>query len=206
MAVETLNNFGVWTSAGSVQRQMKQPVQQFRFSVELIGFGGTTGGQNLTLEAKTCSLPKESFDKVTINGGNSEVHIAGKRHWSDFSITCRDPIDGSVSKEIKAQLSAQSSSLTTAVATAATNYKFQTNVIVNDGSGKALFQYQSVGCWVVDADYGSFDYSSSETKDISLTIQPDNCVFYDSEGKAIDSELASSMLKNVMSTGGLTLP
>ena len=204
MTVETLNNFGVFTGAGQVERQAKQPVQKFRYSIELISFGGINGGKNVTLETNTCTTPKWSQDETKINTGNSEVKIAGKIHWGDFSFEVKDPIDGSVKKEISAQLSSQASPLTTAVATVATNYKFETKIHEHDGQGGILLTYDIVGCWLKEVDYGGYDYGSSDAKNISCTCSCDNCVIYDSEGNPINLTVESSMLNNLLSTGGYT--
>lgn len=204
--INTLTNFGIWTGdSGKVERTRKHPVQAFRFEGVFDNFAGSVGGKELNLELFTFTIPDVTFDTVTLPGGNSEVKITGKRHVGDFSFSVNDTLDGAVLNAIKKQESSQSSAITTAVATVGTNYKFTTTIRVLDGQAVAVMSHVMEGCLIKATSVGQFDYASSEAKRINVTCSCDNYVAYDSEGKPMDAETASTLLQNLYSTGLRTL-
>ena len=181
-AGSSLNNFGVFMGDRVVTQALQHPSQKFRFTVSLPGFGSSTGvetgGTCIRYNTNTVSIPKWENDVVTIHGGNSETHITGKWRFNSFSLDVKDPVDGSVEAEIEAQKAKQANPYTTAVAAVAKNEKFTTIIDFHNGGGLPLITWEIVGCLLVDSDYGDFDYSSSDPKNVSLTIQPDNMLVY----------------------------
>lgn len=180
-AASSLNNFGVFVGDHQVGQALQHPIQKFRFTVSLPGFGNATGGTagtHIRYNTNTVAIPKWTNDIVDIHGGNSVTHITGKWKLDSFSLEVKDPVDGSVEAEIEAQKSKQTNPYTTAVAAVAINEKFECVIDFHNGGGLPLLTWDIVGCLLVDADYGSFDYSSSDTKNATITIQPDNMLVY----------------------------
>ena len=180
-AASSLNNFGVFVGNLDVGQALQHPIQKFRFTVSLPGFGNSTGGTSGTsirYNTNTIAIPKWSNDVVDVHGGNSVTHITGKWKLDTFSLEVKDPVDGSVETEIEAQKAKQANPYTTAVAAVAINEKFECVIDFHNGSGVPLLTWDIVGCLLVDADYGGFDYSSSDMKNVTLTIQPDNMLVY----------------------------
>lgn len=216
-AVSSLNQFGVFTGEGAyrVGQALQHPMQKFRFTVSLPGFGNTTGGtggKHIRYNTNTVSIPKWSNTLTKIHGGNSEVSISGKVSWGQFDLEVKDPVDGSVEAEVEAQKSKQANPYTTAVSAVAINEKFEVIIDFHNGGGVPLMTWDIVGCLLESADYGSFDYSSSDTKNVSLSIQPDNMLVYKnctSIGTAQGGELVTwlenstiqSAMDSILATG-----
>lgn len=179
-AVSSLNNFGVFTAPQSVGQALQHPIQRFRFTVTLPGFGNSTGtgGTHIRFNTNTVAIPRWSTDVVKIHGGNSEASITGKIHWAAFDLEVKDPVDGSVQAEVEAQKSKQANPYTTAVAAVGINEKFECIIDFHNGAGTPMVTWDIVGCVLESADYGSFDYSSSDPKNVTLSIQPDNMLVY----------------------------
>lgn len=178
-AGSSLNNFGVFVGNHQVDQALQHPMQKFRFTVSLPGFGSTANdGTHIRFNTNTVTLPKWETDIVTIHGGNSETHITGKWRYQSFTLEIKDPIDGSVEAEIEAQKAKQANQYSTAVASVAGNEKFSTIIDFHNGGGLPLITWEIVGCLLVDADFGGFDYSTSDPKNVNITIRPDNMMVY----------------------------
>ncbi len=213
-APSSLNNFGVFTGNLSVGQALQHPMQRFRFTVTLPGFGNTadTAGTHIRYNTNTVAIPRWSTDVVKIHGGNSEASITGKIHWATFDLEMKDPIDGSVEAEIEAQKSKQANPYTTAVSAVGVNEKFECIIDFHNGGGLPLITWDIVGCVLESVDYGSFDYSSSDPKNVTMTIQPDNMLVFKnctSVGTAQGGELITwtenssvqSAIDSILATG-----
>lgn len=182
-AASSLNNFGVFLGDRNVTQAIQHPIQKFRFTVSLPGFGNATGsdgtaGTHIRWNTNKVSIPKWSNDTVAVHAGNSQTYITGKAKWDTFNLTVKDPVDGSVQAEVEAQKSKQQNPYTTAVAAVAINEKFECIIDFHNGGGLPLLTWDIVGCLLTSADYGEFDYSSNDVKEVQLTIQPDNMLVY----------------------------
>lgn len=178
---EGLTKFGVLTGVNEVTRTFKHPKQKYRFRVELIGFGDGNS-EDITLEAVSVTRPKINFDSVEIHGGNSRFYIEGKPEFETVSLVVRDTIDNAVEKAVAKQIQKQFSVYEQISATAGIDYKFECKIISITGQGHTIDTWHGYGCFLLNTDFGDFNYSSSDANELSLTLRADNWILYDESG------------------------
>jgi len=101
-----LTQFGVPTSGAS--NSMVMPKLQYRFRVQLYNFGQGNGSTvSLTQNVVSVTRPSLTHDEVTLDAYNSKVYLAGKHTWEPITLTVRDDINNTVTKQIASQLQKQ---------------------------------------------------------------------------------------------------
>jgi hypothetical protein len=182
----TLNNFGVPTDGdGSVATGILQPKLNYRFRVQVAGFGAGTGAnadatKEFTRQVMNVTRPKITHESIPVDSYNSRMYMMGKHTWEPVTITLRDDVANNLTKLVGGQLQSQLDHKSQRGAAAGTDYKFSTLIeILNGNDGTPIEQIQLEGCFLQNVDYSQTDYSNSEPVQIVLTVQYDNAVFTD---------------------------
>lgn len=178
----TLNNFGVPTDGNNAGdgTGILQPKLNYRFRVQVAGFGGFPNPKEFTRQVMNVTRPKVSHESIPVDSYNSRMYVMGKHTWEPISITLRDDIGNNLTKLVGNQLQTQLNHRNQQGPAAGTNYKFSMLVeILNGNDGTAVEQIQLEGCFIQNADYSQTDYSASDPVQITLTIQYDNAIFTD---------------------------
>lgn len=219
-----LDKFGVVIPNGGQSRgPMRQPKPKYRFRVVFIGFGNADDGNMITLDTNNVGAPTISHENVTVHSYNSSAHYKGKYTISTVEVTFRDTIGNLSLKALYNQMRREFNYYSQESRTSASQYKFTMMIQSLDGSNSenvanlyqgTLHTWLCEGCFIVESNFGDWDYSSSEPQNISLTIQPDSVVALGPQGEALgDSvsgngtpEHSSAITSSQVSTNANTLP
>jgi len=183
-AVGSLNNFSVPLSdvgaSASTQGLIYSKIK-LRFRLMFVGFGVTADTTELTRQVVDFKRPTVDFNKQTIDVYNSKVNYAGKPQWSPVTVTLRDDIQGTIQKIVGEQIQKQFDFQNQASATSPSDYKFELLAQVLDGNNgtgepQIMEEWDLVGCFIDNADYGDNNYASSDVQTIKLSITFDNAV------------------------------
>lgn len=183
---QTLNKFGVPTEGdGSIAVGILQPKLNYRFRVQVAGFGAGSGAaagetKEFTRQVMNVTRPKITHESIPVDSYNSRMYMMGKHTWEPITITLRDDVANNLTKLVGGQLQSQLDHKSQRGAAAGTNYKFSTLIeILNGNDGTPIEQIQLEGCFLQNVDYSQTDYSVSDPVQIILTVQYDNAVFTD---------------------------
>ena len=79
----TLQNFGVPTDSGaSTGTGILQPKLNYRFRVQVAGFGGLSENTtDFTRQVMNVTRPKVSHESIPIDSYNSRMYMMGKHTW-----------------------------------------------------------------------------------------------------------------------------
>ena len=175
MSGTTLQYIGVPTSVGTGRGGILQPKAKYKFRVIVTNFGIPAGSIALTQQVTTVGRPNINFTAQTVHSYNSIAYYAGKPEWQAITITMRDDVTNSISSLVGAQMQKQMNFFVETSPLAASNYKFQMLIDTMDGSDDGVLEeWVLEGCFLDTVNYESFDYSSSESMTIELTIKYDN--------------------------------
>ena len=175
-----LTQFGVPVTGAS--NSMVMPKLQYRFRVQLYNFGQGNGSTvSLTQNVVSVTRPSITHDEVTLDAYNSKVYLAGKHTWEPVTLTVRDDINNTVTKQIASQLQKQLNQGLQTAPTAGRDYKF--GMVIeqltggNDGGGadgsNVLETWSMNGCFIQNANYGENNYATSDVMQITLQIRFD---------------------------------
>lgn len=171
-----LTQFGVPTAGGN---SMVMPKLQYRFRVQLYGFGlGNGSTLELTQNVVSVTRPSLTHDEVTLDAYNSKVYLAGKHTWDPVTLTVRDDINNTVTKQIAQQLQKQLNQGLQSTPAAGRDYKFGMVIEQLDGGNgttgpNVLETWSMNGCFIQNANYGENNYATSDVMQISLQIRFD---------------------------------
>lgn len=160
------------------------PKQRYRWQVTFVGLAKLVTGassREITRQAVTVSRPNLTFEDIAIHRYNTVAYMAGKHSWDPISLTLEDDITGLASYAVQGQLETQQrliggdlpGSYFNSAATAS-DYKFGTILEQLDGNEAVVERWKMEGCFIVSADYGDLDYSSSDAATIALSIRYDH--------------------------------
>jgi hypothetical protein len=160
------------------------PKQRYRWQVTFVGLAKLVTGassREITRQAVTISRPSLSFESVPIHRYNTVAYMAGKHEWAEMNLTLEDDITGLASYAVQGQLETQQRLIGGDLpgqyfnsAATASDYKFGTILEQLDGNESVVERWKVEGCFIVTADYGDLDYSSSDAATIALTIRYDH--------------------------------
>lgn len=145
--------------------------RSYNFLIQFSGLGPNQG-QNLSLAAQSFPLPTESSGIITVNYGNTQVKFAGQTSWSAGSLTLRDYIDPDMEAIIMTWRQKVYNPKDDSIGWAK-NYKHNGTITEVAPDGTYQREWQLVGCWPSDVDYGSLDNTSDSLKLLTMTIQYD---------------------------------
>ena len=180
IASQSLFNMTVASDNAGGNQGLLMPKLQYRFRVNFLNFG-TGATIELTKQVIDINRPQISFEEITLPIYNSTLYLAGRHSWNELTVNLRDDAQGNVSKLVGQQVQKQLDMVEQASAATGQDYKFQTNIeILDGGNGTAvpivLETWETYGCYLKTANYGSLNYGSNEIATIALTIRYDNAV------------------------------
>jgi hypothetical protein len=183
MSIASLSRFTVPLASGqsAASQGMLMPKLKYRFRIQFENFGVSAGTTELTKQVATAVRPTVTFTNQTMEVYNSKINYAGKPVWSAMAIKLRDDVTGAVSKLVGEQLQKQFDFYEQSSAASGGDYKFTMRIEMLDGGNgasapTALETWECYGCYVTTANYDALDYSVQTQAEITITIQPDNCV------------------------------
>ena len=183
MSIATLSRFTVpLASDQSASTQgMLMPKYANRFRVTFENFGVSGGTTEMTKQVAEAARPKVTYDDKTLEVYNSTIHLAGKPKFGTISVKLRDDVTGAVSKLIGEQNQKQFDFFEQSSAASGGDYKFTMRIEMLDGGNGAntpnvLETWECDGCYITETDYQALKYAGQDIIQLSLSIQPDNCV------------------------------
>lgn len=194
-----LTQFGVPTAGGNA---MVMPKLQYRFRVQLYNFGQGNGSTlELTQNVISVTRPSLTHDEVTLDAYNSKVYLAGKHTWEPITLTVRDDINNTVTKQIAQQLQKQLNQGLQSAPVAGRDYKFGLVIEQLDGSqpGTVLETWSLNGCFIQNANYGENNYATSDVMQITLQIRFDAADIHSTE--QLSASENGALTSGVMSIG-----
>lgn len=210
MPLSTLSNMSVPLS--DVQNQpVLMPKLQYRFRVILRNFGDSGDkSRDMTRQVVEVTRPNLTFENIILDVYNSKVNIAGKHTWDTVTLTLREDINNTVQYAVGKQLQRQFDFWEQRSATAASSYKFETDIEILDGGngsnpgGPIVHEkFTLVGCYLEGANYNSLNYSTNDAVTVTLTIRYDNAIQYDDNTTVGVGDKRTTVSQiGVLSTGG----
>lgn len=190
--MSSLTKFGV--PIGNKERQMmKQPKRKDHWRATFLGFGDNS--EPISLDANSISEPSVSYDPHEVHSYNSKMYYKGKYTWSTIELSVRDTIDNGPLNAILMQWRKEFDHFKQEARAAAGQYKFSLFIEKLDGSNSddatagVINGWICEGCLLMDIAFGDgLDYSSSEYSNITITIQPDNCLPMNADKTEMDQE------------------
>ena len=124
---------------------------------------------------KTATAPSFTDEEITLDHINSYRKIRGKRVWDNMDLTLYDPITPSGAQAVMewARLGYES---VTGRAGYSDFYKKDITLNQLGPVGDIVGEWIIKGAFIQSANFGQYDWSSSEVAEISLTISMDYCV------------------------------
>lgn len=186
---------------GVSRSPMKQPKLKFRFRVVFFGFGANGDGQFITLDTNTVGTPTVSHENGVVHSYNSSAHYKGKYSWDEIEVAFRDTVGNMSLKALYNQLRKEFNYYSQESRTTASQYKFEMWIQALDGSNSDNLTnlYEGTehtwicqGCFIVNSNFGDWDYSSSDAQVITMSIQPDGCVIVGPSGEPLGDEVAGT--------------
>lgn len=168
----TLQNFGVPLGGGAGRGGILQPKPKHKFRVRVINFGPIAGGIELTQQVVSVGRPTVQSSPVEVHSYNSVDYYAGKAIWSSITLIVRDDVTNAVSRLVGHQEQKQMNHFLQTMPLAGSNYKFQTYIETLDGGDEAVLESWFIeGCFLESIEWDTFEYSSSDPMQITLTIR-----------------------------------
>ena len=132
---------------------------------------------------------------------NSKVYLAGKHTWEPVTLTVRDDINNTVTKQIAQQLQKQLNQGLQSAPVAGRDYKFGIVIEQLDGSqpGTVLETWSMNGCFIQNANYGENNYATSDVMQITLQIRFDAADIHSTE--QMSASESGALTSGVMAIG-----
>jgi len=132
------------------------------------------GVDNLTLVLKTASRPKVDFNAIDIHRKNERYYLAGKAEYGTIDISFYDYVKAThdpgrmMYEWLKAIYDPG-----TADMGYKSQYAFDCNLRMEGPAGQELENWVLEGCWPMNIDYGSLDYSNADAMMVTVTLRID---------------------------------
>lgn len=153
--------------ANEIMFQAFEPKVQNRFVMYMYGIP--------SFMVKTAGAPKFTDEEIKLDHINSYRKIRGKREWNTIDVTLYDPITPSGAQNVMewARLGYES---VTGRAGYSDFYKKDITLNQLGPVGDIVGEWIIKGAFITDANFGSYDWSSGDVAEISLTINMDYCI------------------------------
>ena len=124
---------------------------------------------------KNVKAPTFSDNSIKLDHINSYRKIRGKREWEDITMTLYDPITPSGAQAVMdwARLSYES---VTGRDGYSDFYKKDLTLNILGPVGDVIGEWVIVGAFLVNGDFGQYDWSADEVVDLSITVAMDYCI------------------------------
>tara|TARA_E500000318_G_C3560046_1_gene212977 strand:+ start:632 stop:1117 length:486 start_codon:yes stop_codon:yes gene_type:complete len=154
-------------SASEIMFTPFEPKVQNRFILNMNGIDAFL--------VKNISAPSFTDEEIKLDHINTYRKIRGKREWENIDMTLYDPITPSGAQEVMdwARLSYES---VTGRAGYSDFYKKELTLNILGPVGDIIGEWIIKGAFIVNADFGDYDWSSSEVVDLTMTVAMDYCV------------------------------
>lgn len=171
--------------------------RQFRWTFAItsfVGDGSVNIAQDTMWYAKTANRPTLNFDETEINHLHEKHWLSGKPVWETLGITLYDvkydtEIDSLSASERALHLWLNHVFNFSTEITPGTHefldmgdhdaeYKADLTLRMLDGHGQAMETWWILGAWPQNVNWGSLDYSSSDTADVEFTLRYDRARFF----------------------------
>lgn len=203
MAVSSLTRMTVPLASdqSSPTQGLLMPKLKYRFRTIFENLGVSTPRTELTKQVMDFTRPQVSFEPITLDIYNSKVYLAGKHEWQSVTVNFRDDAGGNVAKLLGEQLQKQMDFMEQASAASGIDYKFTTRCEVLDGGNGAstpnvLETWELYGCFLINVNYQSLDYSDSNPATVTAEIRFDNAI-QTPLGSGIGTEVGRTIGDNV---------
>ncbi len=144
-----------------------EPKLQNRFIMEIDGIP--------SFMVKSANRPKIESEVVELDHINLKRKIKGKSNWTDITITMYDPIVPSGAQSVMEWVRTSHESITGRDGYA-DFYKKNIDFYALGPVGDKVEQWKLVGAFISNAEFGDFDWSSSDPTLITLTITYDYAI------------------------------
>jgi hypothetical protein len=124
---------------------------------------------------KTANRPQINFEKVTLNHINVKRQLKGKGEWQDLEITLYDPIVPSGAQAVMEWVRLSHESITGRDGYA-DFYKKDVDIYMLGPVGDKIEQWKLKGAFILQANFGQLDFSSSDPAEITLTLSYDYAI------------------------------
>jgi hypothetical protein len=179
MSIAALSRFTVPLKDGTTQG-MLMPKLAYRFRVSFENFGVSGSTTELTKQVSEAARPKVTLENQKLQVYNSTINYAGRPTWGTILLKLRDDVSGNISKLVGEQNQKQFDYFEQSSAAAGGDYKFTMRIEMLDGGNgtnvNVLETWECYGCYIQETSWGDLKYSQQTVVEISLTVQPDNCI------------------------------
>jgi hypothetical protein len=144
-----------------------EPKLQNRFIMEIDGIP--------SFMVKSANRPKIESEVVELDHINLKRKIKGKSNWTDITITMYDPIVPSGAQSVMEWVRTSHESITGRDGYA-DFYKKNIDFYALGPVGDKVEQWKLVGAFISNAEFGDFNWSTSDPVEITLTITYDYAI------------------------------
>jgi hypothetical protein len=124
---------------------------------------------------KSANRPKIESEVVELDHINLKRKIKGKSNWTDITITMYDPIVPSGAQSVMEWIRTSHESITGRDGYA-DFYKKNIDFYALGPVGDKVEQWKLVGAFISNAEFGDFNWSTSDPVEITLTITYDYAI------------------------------
>lgn len=195
--VNTLSKFG--TKVADRNQRVKFPKLHTRFRVLFEGFAAPIGGEDITMDMRTFSVPKGAFEEKQIDCVNGPIYYPGGYTWTASDFTVYDSYDNANYKSLYRQIQLQRDLSEQVTGTVSQNYKYVSKYECTDGHQNAICTWVMEGCWLMQAQPEDGEAGNHDAQLINCSQRYDNAALYDYDGTLITGDGAiSTMMSKVM--------
>lgn len=124
---------------------------------------------------KTAARPSITTEATEVPFINSRRYLAGLTKFGTMAVTLHDPIAPSGAQQVMEWIRLHFESVS-GRAGYADFYKRDIQLKMLDPVGTVVELWDIKGALITEANFGELDYGAGDLQEISLTLQPDNCV------------------------------
>ena len=186
------------------------PKLAYRYRVFFNNFGVSTPTTEVTKQVMKFDRPHLKFEEIKLPIYNSTIKIAGKHSWDPVTCDMRDDAQGNVSRLVGEQLQKQLDFMEQSSAASGIDYKFTIQLQILDGGNgthvpNVLEEWDILGCYLNDVNYGAMDYSQSEAVKITMSITYDNAIQVNGAGTPTGVGQSIAYTVGSIATGAATV-
>jgi hypothetical protein len=140
---------------------------------------------------KITSRPKMRFNEQEIEHTIEKIHIPAKAEWIPMNITVYDLKDDdylykwmTVFYDPKKGIVSPSAEQSNITGPYVIYPKRTARIILLDGHGRNIEQWELQACWPIDIDWGELDMSNSDVLDVKFTLRYDRAILINNSGVA----------------------
>ncbi|TFH11183.1 MAG: hypothetical protein E4H14_01125 [Candidatus Thorarchaeota archaeon] len=173
--MSTINDIGI----PGVGSGILHPKHKNRWRITFANMGGGADSQPVSMQAKSVTRPKLTFQEIELHRYNSRAWVAGKHEWNMLTLVLEDDVTSTASAVVQQQLQNQqwligAEGQWLAAAGEGSLYKFVTYLDMLDGNEQVIEKWTVEGCWLQDTEYGDVDYTANEAVTITCQIRYDH--------------------------------